>query len=162
MDAEKIHQIVTLGGPGWEMWELLNTYHQYRAWLMVHRKTVALGDKDKAAQTAQWLAEAQEVSNLDALRVSTRLADHLLGCRWYMMRDARDNGADWADIAIPIGLALKHDAPPVIAVAAAKARDWYLEQIEQQERVLGDLHDAAGARAMLGETSLDSHSCQQD
>ena len=93
------------------------------------------------AQTAQAaLDELVErgATPLRALEANAELVKRLTGQRWIVMRDAREQGATWDQIAEILGL-----------TDAEAARVYYLNAIERLERVTGTLHDARRARAVL-------------
>lgn len=156
MDAEKIRRVIETRGDIPDMWEVLQTHGRHRTWRAVHQDRVAKGDTAGAARAAEWMADEPEISDLDALCVTTLLAERLLGCRWFVMRDAREAGASWQDIAVAIGLADRHDAAGRLTVAASEARDWYVHKIEEQENHVPDHHDVARARAVVGDPPPES------
>ena len=112
--------------------------------LVTWRKALA------TAQTAGSLEHAQSAQAvldqliergatlLRALDANAELVKRLTGQRWFVMRDAREQGATWDQIAEALGL-----------TDAEAARAYYLNAIEHQERYVGDLHDARRARAVL-------------
>jgi hypothetical protein len=53
------------------------------------------------------------------------------------MKSAREAGATWAQIGEALG------------ITKQAAHDFYRRKIEEQEKCLPDLHDAAAARAVL-------------
>src|SRR6478735_8582707 len=63
--------------------------------------------------------------------------------RWYVMKSAREAGATWAQIGEALG------------TTKQAAHDFYRRKIEEQEKYLPDLHDAAAARAVLEEVKED-------
>lgn len=79
------------------------------------------------------------VTALEALRASRLLVDRLNGRRWYVMRDAREAGASWAEIGDAAG------------VSRQAAQQWYRQAIEAQEQHVGEMHDTFRARAVLDE-----------
>lgn len=92
------------------------------------------GDSD-AARAA--VAELPEAGPLDALAANAAAVDLLIGRRWYVMREAREQGSTWEAIGAALG------------ITKQGAQDYYRRQIGQQEKCLGDFHDSARARAAL-------------
>lgn len=92
------------------------------------------GDPDIVAGA---LAKVPEVTALEALEANRRVVDLLTGRRWYVMKEAREAGASWSDIGAALGMTKQG------------AQDWYRRKIALQEEHVGDLHDAAAARAVL-------------
>src|SRR4029453_12638740 len=60
---------------------------------------------------------------LAALAANREVVDQLVGWRWGAMREAREQGHSWAEIGAALG------------VAAAQARQLYLERVERQRLV---------------------------
>jgi hypothetical protein len=60
---------------------------------------------------------------LEALRANREVVEHLVGWRWAAMREAREQGHGWAEIGAALG------------VDAAHASQFYLERVQQQQRV---------------------------
>jgi hypothetical protein len=100
---------------------------------------LAKATPDRPGLWAQSLAESAEVTPLQALAAGHRLVQLLTGGRWHLMQDAREAGASWTEV----GAALE--------MSKQGAADWYARKIGDQERALPDFHDAARARAVLGE-----------
>lgn len=113
-----------------ELAAVWNTHHG-RA---IHQRAVKAGSADSGM-----LAETAPVTALHALAANRRLVELLTGRRWYVMQAAREDGATWSEIGAALGMSKQG------------AQDWYRRKIEDQERHLGDLHDAARARAALEE-----------
>ncbi|WP_049568239.1 hypothetical protein [Streptomyces sp. SBT349] len=79
-------------------------------------------------------------SSLEALTANAALVAHLIGCRWYVMRDAIEAGATWQQVADTLHLTVP------------EALNYYRAAIAEQERHDVPGHDTARARAVL-----DSH-----
>lgn len=92
---------------------------------------------EHAVTSAGALAQLPEVTALDALRANVRAVDLLTARRWYVMESAREAGATWSQIGEALG------------ITKQAAHDFYRRKIEEQETYVPDLHDAAGARAVL-------------
>ena len=107
-----------------------DAYHQRRT-----RTAIEKGVNRVIVERA--LAEIDETTALDALRANRHLVDLLIGHRWYVMCDAREAGASWAEIGAALG------------ISKQGARDWYRCKIADREARLGDLHDGARAEAAL-------------
>lgn len=116
-----------------ELIGLWDAFHSRRMWKTV----IARGGDREVAERA--MAEAPEVTALSALEANRRLVDLLVGRRWSVMQSAREEGATWAEIGAALGMTRQG------------AQDWYRRAIERQEKYVGDLHDAARARAVLGQ-----------
>ena len=89
------------------------------------------------ASSQRYAAKLPPLTAIQELVVTTRLTALLEGFRWHTMMRAREQGASWDEI----GAAM--DTTDQVAL------DWYRHAIEEQERYVGDLHDAARARAAL-------------
>jgi len=102
-------------------------------------KSQAEGNLEHAQSAQAALDELIErgATLLRALNANAELVKLLTGQRWFVMRDAREQGATWDQIAEALGL------------TDAEARAYYVNAIEHQERYVGDLHDARRARAVL-------------
>ena len=74
---------------------------------------------------------------LAALEANTALIRLLVARRWFVVRDAIEEGATWEQVAAACQI-------PVQAVRAS-----YRESIEQQELHLPDLHESTRSRAVL-------------
>jgi hypothetical protein len=131
-DVERIAQY----GDERELMALRDTYFHRR----LDADMLAKATPDRRGLWEASLAETAEVTPLQALAAGHRLARLLTGGRWYLMQDAREAGASWTEV----GAALE--------MSKQGAADWYARKIDDQERALPDFHDAARARAVLGET----------
>lgn len=107
-----------------------DTYHWRR---MLHRMVTRRPDSTFRGE----LDQLAPVTAVQALAANRRLVELLTARRWYVMRDAREGGASWADIGDALG------------VSRQSAHEWYQRQIELQEKHVGDFHDAERARAAL-------------
>ena len=112
------------------MWEDFNrgeTWHE-----------VSATGSDQAREAAvHFLSEVSEVAALEALRANAKAVELLTARRWYVMKSAREGGATWAQIGEALG------------ITKQAAHDFYRRKLEEQERYLPDLHDAAAAVAVL-------------
>src|SRR3954447_25599137 len=102
---------------------------------MTWQTAIERGADQQVAERA--LAELPEVSALDALEANRQLVDFLIGRRWFVMQAAREAGASWSEIGAALGMSKQG------------AQDWYRRKIADQERYVGDLHDAERAQAAL-------------
>src|SRR6478735_4508196 len=107
------------------------------------REISATGSDQARAAAALFLAEVSEVAALEALRANAKAVELLTAKRWYVMKSAREAGATWARIGEALG------------TTKQTAHDFYRRKIEEQEKYLPDLHDAAAARAVLEEVKED-------
>lgn len=78
------------------------------------------------------------VGPVDALAANAAAVELLIGRRWYVMREAREQGATWEAIGAALG------------ITKQGVQDCYRRKIAQQEKYVGDLHDSTRARAALG------------
>lgn len=118
--------------------ELLATYQQAHLrgmWRESAERAEARGDNHSAEFARSEMTELP--GPLEALAANVELVKRLIGSRWSTVRDAREAGHSWSDIAEVIGC----DEPTLI--------DTYTAAIERQERYVGGLHDAPRARAVL-------------
>lgn len=109
-------------------------FNSAETWREVAAKTAGT---EHAVTSARALAQLPEVTALDALRANVRAVDLLTARRWYVMKSAREAGATWSQIGEALG------------ITKQAAHDFYRRKIEEQETYVPDLHDAAGARAVL-------------
>ncbi len=116
-----------------ELLAVWNLVHERGSWEGILRKDPV----NVVARGA--LEQLPEAGPLEALAVNARLVDLLTGRRWYVMRDAREAGATWSEIGQALGMTKQG------------AADWYRRAIVKQEQYVGDLHDAARARAVVDE-----------
>lgn len=116
-----------------QVWE---TFSERQTWQAVIERT-----EDPAAceMFRRDLEDWAPVTPLQALTASRLLVERLSGRRWYVMRDAREAGASWAEIGDALG------------VSRQAAQQWYRQAIELQEGHVGELHDRSRARAALEE-----------
>ena len=109
-----------------------------RMWTRVLSEELAKGD-DQAAEVARAaLAELGETSALDSLRANAQMVDLLTGWRWFVMQQAREEGATWDQVGEALGMTRQ------------AAWDWYKRNIEQQETYASRYHDTTRGRAALG------------
>ena len=102
-----------------------------------HARQGGNAEHEQAAENA--LGELPDVSALQALSANKRLVELLTGRRWFVMQQAREEGASWSEIGEALGMSKQ------------AAHDWYRRKIEHQEKYAPDFHDAARARAVLDE-----------
>ncbi|NMR32065.1 hypothetical protein [Crystallibacter degradans] len=114
--------------------EYIKTWDAYGARHMWNR-VLELGGDAAVARAA--LEELPEVDALEALAANAAAVNLLVGRRWYIMQEAREAGATWEAIGKALG------------ITKQGAQDYYRRQIENQEKYVADLHDAARARAAL-------------
>ena len=112
----------------WQSYAMRSTLEQ------VHDS--AEDDHDREAASVA-LARMPEVTALEALEANRRLVTLLTGRRWYVMRDAREAGASWSEVATAVGMSRQG------------AYDWYRRKIREQEDHVPEYHDADRARAAL-------------
>jgi hypothetical protein len=122
-----------------QIWDHASDRH---TWEKVRRNGQEAGDVERVRVAEGALAEIPEVTALDALKANARLVQLMIGRRWYVMRDAREAGASWDEIGAAVDM------------SGDDARDYYRQEIELQEKVLPDLHDAARSRAVLDDETL--------
>ncbi len=129
-EADSVERALSSG----DVHELLTVWEDFnrgQTW----REASATGSDQAGA--AQFLAEVREVAALEALRANAKAVELLTAKRWYVMRSAREAGATWSQIGEALG------------ISKQAAQDFYRRKIEEQEKNLPDLHEAAAARAVL-------------
>lgn len=104
--------------------------------LLEQARESANNDHDLDAATAA-LARIPHTTALEALQANRDLVAMLTGRRWYVMRDARESGASWPEVATAVGMSRQG------------AYDWYRRKIREQEDHVPEYHDAERARAAL-------------
>lgn len=110
-----------------------------RMWTRVLSEEVAKGD-DQAAKIARTaLEELGDASALDSLRANAEMVKLLTGWRWFVMQQAREEGATWEQVGEALGMTRQ------------AAWDWYKRNIEQQETYVSRYHDTTRGRAALGQ-----------
>ncbi|WP_024477316.1 hypothetical protein [Arthrobacter sp. CAL618] len=124
-----VHELLTV-------WENFNRGETWRG-------ASATGSDQARMAAAQFLAEVREVAALEALRANAKAVELLTGRRWYVIKSAREAGATWSQVGEALG------------ITKQAAYDFYRRRIEEQEKYLPDLHDAAAARAVLDEVNDD-------
>jgi hypothetical protein len=124
-----------------ELLEMWDREGHRQAW----KQVLANPDLDQAGREVaeQALAECRDSSPLLALAANAELVKLLAGRRWFVMRDAREEGSTWEEIGQSLG------------VSAEDARAYYRGKIELQELHVGDLHDAGRARRVLEDGRTD-------
>lgn len=124
-----------------ELTRVWSAYHDRRMWQQVIAKNTGDdGNAENLVTAHRALARLPKVTALDALEANRRLVDLLVGRRWYVMQDAREEKTSWAEIGDALG------------ISRQGAYDFYRRAVEDQERyVPGFLHDASCARVALGE-----------
>lgn len=121
-----------------ESFDAWNRFHERRMWEQVGAKLRAQGaDAERLRVIDAALAEVAPVSALDALKANARLVGLLTGRRGYVIQQAREQGAEWAEIGEALG------------VSKQAAWAWYKRKIEDQETYAPDYPNTAGARAAL-------------
>jgi hypothetical protein len=101
----------------WETWQAWSDAEAMRT---ARRRTAARGASLAAFdQHPEW---TQGPRPLAALAANREVVDQLVGWRWGAMRQAREQGHNWAEIGAALG------------VAAAQASQAYLERVQQQQR----------------------------
>ncbi|MBV9011218.1 MAG: hypothetical protein JO272_04075 [Pseudonocardiales bacterium] len=129
-----INQILTTGDEQ-ELHQVWSLQSQRSTWQTVINKS---GAQDTDHQIAiQALDDLPEVTALQALEANRRLVDLLMGRRWIVIQKAREEGASWNTIG------------KALSMSCQAARDWYRRKITEQEKYLGDRHDATRARLAL-------------
>ncbi len=126
--------------PDGDLFQLWNDGASLGIWRKALATAQAAGNLQHAQSAQAVLDELIErgATLLRALNANAELVKRLTGQRWFVMRDAREQGATWDQIAEALGLK-----------DAEAARAYYLNAIERQERYVGDLSDARRARAVL-------------
>ena len=118
--------------------ELLATW---QAWSTTNSLTLAIaraqntGDTGAAEALVRRLAGQPETDALSALAANHELVSLLAGWQWHAIREAREHGATWAQIATVLG------------TTAEDARAHYLDTIGRAERYTGT--DTTPYRAVL-------------
>lgn len=113
-----------------------STYQERAMW----GRVITMGGNEDIALRA--LSELPEASALDAIKANRAAVDLLVGRRWYVMEEAREAGATWEVIGDALG------------ITKQGAQDYYRRQIEKQETLLPDRHDAKRGRAPLNEDEI--------
>jgi hypothetical protein len=138
-DAGSVERALS-GGDVHELLRVWEDFNRGETW----REVSATGSSGQArAAAARFLAEVREVAALEALRANAKAVELLTGRRWYVIKSAREAGATWTQIGEALG------------ITKQAAHDFYRRRIEEQEKYLPDLHDAAAARAVLEEVKED-------
>lgn len=114
----------------------------WNAWSMADTMRRALqrareqGDRDTVARFERYPEWTQGPGPLEALAANRELVQTLTGWQWQAMRDARQQGRGWHEIAAALGLeADPTDLPAALACGADVARRAYLGAIQRQQRV---------------------------
>ncbi|RBM17957.1 hypothetical protein DI005_20730 [Prauserella sp. PE36] len=136
-----IDDVILTGGER-ELIATWNTFHTRRVAQRVLDASADKPDADLAKQAFTLkLAETAPVTAVHALAANRRLIELLTGRRWYVMQEAREAGASWADIGAALDMTRQ------------SAHEWYQRKIELQEKYVPDFHDAERARAVLDDAS---------
>jgi hypothetical protein len=102
----------------WETWQAWSDAEVMRT---TRTRTAARGQSLAAFdQHPEW---TQGPGPLEALAANREVVDQLVGWRWAAMREAREQGYGWAEIGAAFG------------VDAEEASRFYLERVQQQQRV---------------------------
>jgi len=117
-----------------EVWELL---HERRMWEHARACARTRGQEDHERVADQALSKVVPVTALQGLTANARLVDLLVGRRWIVMQQAREDGATWEEIGAALGMARQ------------SAWEWYRDRIDAQERLGREYNDAARERAAL-------------
>ena len=131
-EAGSVEQALNSGNVH-ELLKLWEDFNRGETWGEVS----ATGSDQAREAAAHFLSEVSEVAALEALRANAKAVELLTARRWYVMKSAREGGATWAQIGEALG------------ITKQAAHDFYRRKIEEQEKHLPDLHDAAAARAVL-------------
>ena len=115
----------------WQTWSTTNSLTQAIA------RAQTTGDTAAAQAVARRLAEQPETDALSALAANHELVSLLAGWQWHAIREAREHGATWPQIATVLG------------TTAEGARAHYLDTIRSAERYTGT--DTTPYRAVLGD-----------
>ena len=84
------------------------------------------------------LADLPGVTGLEALRASRRVVELLVGARWHMMRQAREEGSSWSQVGTALGMSKQ------------AAYDFYQRKLDQQDESTDpDTSSSARSRAAL-------------
>jgi hypothetical protein len=103
------------------------------AWSMAHTMRLALqkarqqGDQDTLAQFERYPEWTDGPGPLEALRANHEAVETLTGWRWQAMREAREQGHGWGEIA------------RTLRQSADQARVFYLDKVEGQRRLAQEL-----------------------
>jgi hypothetical protein len=127
MSASHPRHPFTIAWATWQAWSDAEAMRTARARMTARGASLAVFD-----QHPEW---TQGPGPLQALAANREVVEQLVGWRWGAMREAREQGYGWAEIGTALG------------VAAAQARQAYLEQVERQRLVHQthpDLRDLVG------------------
>jgi len=116
-----------------ELLDLWNAAPDRQRWQRILDRAVA-DDDDATAEVARGALAEVDASALDSLPANARIVRLLTGWRWFVMQQAREEGASWAEIGDALGMSRQ------------SAWEWYKRQIEVQEQHVADLHDADPSR----------------
>jgi hypothetical protein len=131
-EARSVEQALNSGNVH-ELLKVWEDFNRGETW----REVSATGSDQAREAAAHFLSEVSEVAALEALRANAKAVELLTARRWYVMKSAREGGATWAQIGEALG------------ITKQAAHDFYRRRVEEQEKYLPDLHDAAAARAVL-------------
>ena len=115
MSASQPRHPFTIAWETWQAWSDAEAMRTARTRMAERAESLAVFD-----QHPEW---TQGPGPLRALAANRAVVEHLVGWRWGAMREAREQGHGWAEIGAALGL------------AAAQARQAYLERVQQQQRV---------------------------
>lgn len=122
-----------------ELLDLWDAAPDRRRWQAILDHAVAEDDAKTGEVARGALTATDGLLALDSLRANARIVDLLTGWRWFVIEQAREEGASWADIGDALGMSRQ------------SAWEWYKRHIEEQESRVPDLHDASRGRAALGD-----------
>lgn len=106
-----------------------------RTWVSIAEKWRAEGNAERLQTAEGELAKLPPVSGLETLAANGRLVELLTAWRWVAMRDAREQGATWQEIA------------DVLGISRQSAHEFYARKIAE----LNAGAHTARARAVLTE-----------
>ena len=118
--ALDVQAVLSSGNPR-KLLSLWNVAPDRRMWTRIFAEDLEKGDEEAARTARAALAELGEASALDSLRANAQLVRLLTGWRWFVMQQAREEGATWDQIGEALGMTRQ------------AAWEWYKRNIEEQE-----------------------------
>lgn len=113
--------------------KILSAYDARSMWESARRKGADPAIVDRA------LRQVPEVTAAEALQANAEAVKLLVGYRWSIMREAREQGSSWADIGEALG------------VSEQDAITSYTDAIVRQRMYVPEFHDAERSQAALEE-----------